>query len=356
VSVAYAGAYTCSNAIPLEAGLAFSDVLPWELDHSTLKAANSAKMPDTYSGKLLKTQALALQGFGVAVNINLYKALQKRDIAAGRLPSNCQDNVAQTAAGAECRPNLSSLDYASLVSEGGVTTAAKWLGDATDLNKIALHRRVASSGTQAASNIYFLRTNCQGYGKDISNALVTNEVLKNVSVNLAGAPVKISFGGAMTPRGEGTFGDLTVVPQGETGGVRSEIQKDTTGYSIGVVSLENTESKIGNNGRFVRLNGADPLLIKDAVDTTARVNLTNGRWPFAMEFQAVYKTAASKLAGEDAVRDEVIKSLKASDTALTGLAYFPGNNAGLTAADPLSKVTKVARAGGNNCAPLVRIN
>jgi hypothetical protein len=365
--------------------MAFSDVLPWELEHSELASANGGKVPDLSTGTLLKTDVLALQGFTVVVNLNLYKALQKRDIAAGRLAASCQDVTTQDAAGAVCRPNISSIDYASLIRVGGITTAAKFLGDSTDQNKITVQRRVDTSGTQAASNLYFLRQNCQGYGKDLAGA-IDNTVLKNVSVTLAGVPTKGTFGGAMAKRGSGTAAaveyfkadgtagsssdfTLAVRTHGETGGVRNAIRDDSTGYSIGVVSLDGKEDNSGfsstanpNNGRYVRVDGADPMLTGTLAapvrDANQRINLVNGRWPFAVEFQAVFRAAATKSvapnAGNalvDSTRDLVIAGLKKSDASIPGLGFF--SSGASDTRNGTDKITTVRRAGGNNCAPLV---
>jgi hypothetical protein len=257
--------------------MAFSDVLPWEIEHSELAIANGGRVPDLSTGTLLKTDVLAIQGFAVTVNLNLYKALQKRDIAAGRLAASCQDVTTQDAAGAVCRPNISSTDYASLIRVGGITTAAKLLGDDADNNKLTLQRRVDTSGTQAASNIYFLRQSCQGHGTNLAG-VVDNTVLKNVSITLAGVRTKGTYGGALAKRGLPTAGaieyfkangdaglssdfTLAVRTHGETGGVRNAIRDDTTGYSIGVVSLDGKEdnSGFGGNGRYVKVDGADPM-------------------------------------------------------------------------------------------------
>ena len=372
-TTAYAGTYACSNVKAFEASMAFSDVLPWELEHSELAIANGGKVPDLSTGTLLKTEALALQGFTVVVNLNLYKALQKRDIAAGRLAATCQDVISQDAAGAVCRPNISSIDYASLIRVGGITTAAKLLGDATDNIKLTVQRRVDSSGTQAASNLYFLRQNCQGYGTNLAG-VVDNTVLKNVSVTLAGVKTKSTFGGAMAKRGlpaaaaieyfkadgsAGTSSDFTlaVKTHGETSGVRTAIKDDASGYSIGVVSLDGLETSSGfnGNGRYVKVDGADPMLTGTLAspvrDANQRINLVNGRWPFAVEFQAVYKTAPNKMVGHDATRDLIIAGLKNSDASIPGLGFF-SSGAG-DARNGTDKITTVRRAGGNNCAPLV---
>jgi hypothetical protein len=379
-NVAYAGKYECTETASFEAGMAFSDVLPWELEHAELAKANAGKVPDLSAGTLLKTDALALQGFTVVVNLNLYKALQKRDIAAGRLAAACQDVTSQDAAGAVCRPNISSIDYASLIRVNGITTAAKLLGDASDTKQITVQRRVDTSGTQAASNLYFLRQNCQGYGKDVAG-VIDNTVLKNVSVTLAGVPTKGTFGGAIAKRGSGTAGafeyfkadgttgsssDFTLAVQthGETGGVRTAIKNDTSGYSIGVVSLDGKEdnSGFGGNGRYVKVDGADPMLTgtlaAPARDANQRINLVNGRWPFAVEFQAVYRVAATTSVAPNAggalvdrTRDLVIAGLKGSDASIAGLGFF--SSGATDARNGTDKITTVRRAGGNNCAPLV---
>lgn len=387
-NVAYAGKYECTETASYEAGMAFSDVLPWELEHSELASANGGKVPDLSTGSLLKTDVLALQGFTVVVNLNLYKALQKRDVAAGRLDASCLAGggvTSQDSLGAVCRPNISSIDYASLIRVGGITTAAKLLGDSTDTKQITVQRRVDTSGTQAASNLYFLRQNCQGYGKDVAG-VIDNTVLKNVSVTLAGVPTKGTFGGAMAKRGSGTAAaveyfkadgtagsssdfTLAVRTHGETGGVRNAIRDDSTGYSIGVVSLDGpeTDSGFGGNGRYVKVDGADPMLTGTLAapvrDANQRINLVNGRWPFAVEFQAVYRVAATKSvapnAGNalvDSTRDLVIAGLKKSDASIPGLGFFQqfpvsGSDPRLT--NNLNQLTTVRRAGGNNCAPLV---
>jgi hypothetical protein len=380
-NVAYAGKYECTETASYEAGMAFSDVLPWELEHSELASANGGKVPDLSTGTLLKTDVLALQGFTVVVNLNLYKALQKRDVAAGRLAASCQDVISQDSLGAVCRPNISSIDYASLIRVGGITTAAKLLGDASDTKQITVQRRVDTSGTQAASNIYFLRQNCQGYGTDLAG-VVDNTVLKNVSVTLAGVRTKGTFGGAMAKRGlpaaaaiqyfkaDGSAGastadsSLVVKTHGETGGVRTAIKDDTTGYSIGVVSLDGKEdvSGFGGNGRYVKLDGADPMLTGTLAapvrDANQRINLVNGRWPFAVEFQAVYRAAATKSvapnAGNalvDSTRALVIEGLKKSDASIPGLGFF--SSGASDTRNGTDKITTVRRAGGNNCAPLV---
>jgi len=393
----------CSKEFPVEADMAFSDVLPWELDHAYLKANNLNKMPDVSSGKLLTTTPVALQGFTVAVNMNLYELLAKRDVARGVLPAECGSMVGSTVASValsggwsgtatvstgmaigandnvanRCRPSISRAEYASLAGEGGVTSAAQWLGIPEASLAVTLNRRVASSGTQAASNMYFLNSQCSGYGKDITG-VVTNVAGKNVNASLLGAPIKSTFGGAISPRSGVTdlpgtlFGTGVYVREhSETADVRTAIRNNTTGYAIGVVSLDGGESgALVAEGRYIKVDGAHPMLKNDgSYDVSQRHALARGSYPFAFELQAVRKFT-KKPTVLDNIAEKVISDVRGGDNALTGVAYFPGYNneklgklgtdgvtwtGGETAAlSDRSRVALVKRAGGNNCAPLVR--
>ena len=360
-SIGFTASYKCKNTKALEAHMAFSDVHPWELDQAYMRLQNGGKSPKLSALTLVKSTPIAVQGFGVVASEALYKALQRRDIRLGRIASNCEGKIAASAATADsaelaCRPNISSADYASLVSIGGNTTSVeKWLGDASEAGKtVTVVRRISSSGTQAASNIYFLRNVCQGLGENFAGT-TSDTVLSNANVNVDGAPVKISFGGAMKPLPAGSFGSVTVDPKGQTDDVRNALKTDTTNYLIGVVSLDGDESKLGK-GRFVRLDGADPVATWDGTglkfDVTQRTNLINGRWPFAFELQAVFKGTVAKEPKLDSIRTDVITGMQKSSASLTGLGYIKEFNNVATS----DKVALVKRAGGNNCAPLVRIN
>jgi hypothetical protein len=124
-----------------------------------------------------------------------------------------------------------------------------------------------------------------------------------------------------------------------------------------VVSLDGKETSdgFGSNGRYVKVDGADPMLTGTLTspvrDANQRINLVNGRWPFVMEFQAVYKTAPNKTVGHDATRDLIIAGLKNSDASIPGLGFFSSGSG--DARNGSDKIAKVRRAGGNNCAPLV---
>lgn len=144
----------CSTTdVATAADLAISDVHPAEL----------YKLYSTATAKLstLKTDPLAMQGMGLGVSFDLYKALQVRNKAEGLIDSTC---VAGDLT-AKCQPTVRSADYTSLVTkQGSIKTAAAFLGDTTDLTPLTLARRDDLSGTQASSNMFFANNSCGGMG------------------------------------------------------------------------------------------------------------------------------------------------------------------------------------------------
>jgi hypothetical protein len=419
--------YSCDSAFakPVESVLAISDVLPFELSHSFFRAQveNKGKLPGLGRDKLVTTP-LALQGFGVWVNTKLYQSLQERSVARGELPSSCASApsayVLQTTnslgaysvTAAMCRPSISSAEYAALVSTAGASKVADALPGLTssfaaisDTAKITVFRRVDSSGTQAASNMFFLRQNCQGYGLNAAGTGEATDPVTAGSITKAGAYVKNTFGGALVPRsgapvsdggvGKGypdtTNGPIFVKEGSTSGEVRLGLRNETNDYAIGVVSLDS----IWNTGNFVtgdagstakpvvhlvRIDGNDPMLANDGtVDEHARVAVAQGRWPFSFELQAVSKPDAKiPLQVNKDVRTAIVNSIATKSgphTPLVGVTYLRnmGTVLGATAATALSNlgtktftndangvpkfdtnlVANFKRAGGNNCAPFV---
>jgi hypothetical protein len=201
---------------------------------------------------------------------------------------------------------------------------------------------------------------------------------KNVNASLLGAPIKSTFGGAISPRsgvvtttGPGTpYGTGVYVREhSETSDVRTAILGDTAGYAIGVVSLDGGESgALAAEGRYIKVDGAHPMLRDDGkYDSTQRHALARGAYPFAFELQAVRKFT-TKPTALDTITDKIINDVRGGVTALRGVAYFPGFNTAalgklgtdgvsytIAGTDPdKTKVALVKRAGGNSCAPLVR--
>jgi hypothetical protein len=275
--------------------LALSDVRPSELSPGIVKKWDAVAYPAT---------TLTMQGFGVIVNPALYTALITKEIAAGRLPASCA--TSETVGGAlgtdvitaACQPNISRADYASIIT-GNITTADALLGTTGNTKTITLARRVDSSGTQASSNIFF--------------------------AGQAGFATKTpATDGFATILGAGTVGGLTVTASSATGDVINAVSGDTTNYSLGVVSLENTYSMAASSklkgALFVKIDGISPNFKADgSLDSKHRAGLQAG-YPFAFEAVAVKPTA---LAGNyKDIADKIVAGLMDPAVDLPGQAYI----------------------------------
>ena len=296
------------------AHMAFSDVRPSEATPGQIAKWDPKSFP---------SETIAMQGFGVLVNTNMYKALQARDIAAKRMASACQDDVAT----ASCQPNIFTADYTALMT-GKVTAAA----DLGLTGTLTLHRRPASSGTQAATQIRFAgQTNY--VGKAPVNGLTP--ALSIAAFNMAGSEVTNTAGVAV--------GDVTVKTHSGTGDLITAVRGDTTGLSIGVVSLDNAASKFGasraaQTAFFVKLDGVSPDFTgasDTALDSKYRTALQNG-YNFAYEFQTL---KSAKLAGDySGIYSAIVGGLKDPAANLTGIAYIGG----------ATNSTTWTRGGNNN--------
>lgn len=303
------------------AHMAFSDVRPSEAVPGQVKSWKPASFP---------AATVAMQGFGVVVNIPLYNALMARDVAAGRLPASCVADITPA-----CQPTIFAADYVALMT-GKITTANALLNTTGDTKSITLNRRPDSSGTQAATHIMFA-------GQAAYNAKLVDKATGN---SLDGSLSELIKGGTIgTPF---TSGDLTVTTHSGTSGLIEAVLGETTNYALGVASLDNASiTKFGANAaaqtaRWVKLNGFSPDANSTgtAFDSKQRAGLIAG-YPFAMEFQVVKNTklAGAYLAIFDAVKD----GLKDPAANLTGIAYIGSTDA--------AKNTTWTR-GENNYLPL----
>lgn len=275
--------------------LALSDVRPSELVPGVVKKWDMVKFPSVTTG---------MQGFGVAVNPALYTALIAKEVTAGNLASSCLTSEvvggATDVISAACQPNLSKALYSSIIT-GKVTTADALLGTTGDTNALTLARRVNSSGTQAASNIFF--------------AGQAGFITKTPTVD-----------GYADVLGAGTVGSLTVAEGSTTGDVITAISGNTTGYALGVASIENTYSMTKSASKlkgalFVKLENVSPNfnMATGALDSKHRVGMQSG-YPFAYDMQAI-KPAA--LAGDYLdISDKIIAGLKDPAANLAGIAYI----------------------------------
>jgi hypothetical protein len=297
----------CTNTAVTEANMALSDVYPGEAVAGVLPAGAG-----NITIAQLTFKKTALEGFGVVVNPALYAALQ-----------TAQGLCAGTAAA--CQPSIRRADYASLVTvEGTIKDSGALLGN-SDTTALTLVRRTDSSGTQAASNIFFANNVCGNLG--FLGALGTVGVFDSNS------------------------GVFDISEQTGTGGVTAALTGTATaGYALGVVSLENIPTTALTSYQFVKIDGISPNYSAAGVaDPLMRNAMASGSYPFAVEMTGMYRkgtlsTAVTKLLGE-----AVITGLKNSALHnLAGLAYLdlPAN---YVAGGKQSRVNR----GGNNCQPLI---
>jgi len=325
------GAATCASAVAFSSGwgadtvtqkkmhMALADVRPNEASPGVVKSWKPASFP---------SQTTGMQGFGVMVNPNLYTALITKEIAAGRLASSCSSS--ETVSGATytitaaCVPNLSRAEYASIVT-GKLTTADQLLGTTGDTKTINLARRTASSGTQAASNIYF--ANQQGY---------------NAKLIADGADSYADVKGA------GTYGTMVVTEGTATGDVITAVSGNTANYALGVVSIENVYSNTVASSKlkgalFVKLEGVSPIhTTAGAIDAKARAGMLNG-YPFAFQMQAIKSLTLAE--PYLSISNYIVTALTDPSKDLAGIAYIGSSDATKNAA--YTRFTDAAVSGGN---------
>ncbi len=217
VSVAGANASaTTKNVVPQ---LGAADVEPALLQEAlNLPAGTTALTPAQLSN--LNTTTALLATFGIAVNNNLYTALQ----------------AAQSTSGV---PSIPSNFIISLVNKNGVFASADktWgnLLGTSDLSQVNICRRSAGSGTQAGANLLFTPYN--------------------------EAPVTTLDGDAGAATVIGSGGVLYVNEAGSTGGVKTCLNNadkaDAATYAIGYAGYENKPGST-DTWKFVNLDGVSP--------------------------------------------------------------------------------------------------
>jgi hypothetical protein len=205
------------------------------------------------------------QAFGVAVSKKLYTALQ----TAQGIAASCNADDRAPA----CQPTISRAQYATIVAADenpAKLTGGAFLGVAA--GKLKLARRVDTSGTQAASNQYFLN-NLTGGTADVGGA--------TSPANSNSYPV----GGVDYP-----LFDSSEYPT--TGGARGALGS-TTDYVIGVLSLENTP-KTTDNYRFVKLNRVEGFDVTTSATTRSKATAKSGEYDFVFNSIKFYADLAKK--------------------------------------------------------------
>ena len=275
-----------------------------------------------------ESEAYVGQVFGVIVSTNLYRALQAaQGVTAAQI-------AADTTFDPALAPNITKTQYASIISQQfGSPYQTDWsalLGATGAGKKVVLHRRVATSGTQASSNAFFLSNPCA----------------TGASANLNPATA-----------GDTVAGSFEVFEGSGTGNVKTGITSAHAAgnFAIGVVSAENDwriDSAAQNQYRFVKIDGVHP----EAGDVSnARNVAVNGLYPFHMELKTFVANTASPFAA--ALIPQIAANLSNPQTASCavlprGLTLNPlnPNTAGNCAVGGTGQVAKMSNAG-NNCSP-----
>jgi len=278
------------------------------------------------------------QGFGIAVTTNLYRALQT---AQGI------DYTGDTSYNPAKAPNITSAQYAAIVKDGG-NYQSNWnylLGTTEGTNKnVHLQRRVASSGTQASSNTFFLGVNC------LNGA-------NGGSVNPAGASRKTASFRVVEQSSSSTLktdlenlNGVLAATSAVTGDATTERQVNgvAQNFGIAVLSLENAPSGSTAKWLFVKLDGVHPESDQTvAGQGKARTGIMDGSYKFAMEMKSFIPTASAGSAAET-LWDEMTDSILAPadcDQVSRGLALTADSGTACSLSTSKAKGTKI----GNNC-------
>lgn len=336
---------TTINAASVTNGTALNgDLGAPQLPVGGFSDVEAAILPSTLGGGDVSNQGTEAaanigQVFGVVTSVPLYRALQmSQGITAvgtdfdtdGAGPDTGFDGTFDPA----LAPNITSAQYASIAAISGkyhsswapiVGTTA---GNTGAGKKMILARRVATSGTQASSNAFFLKNPCATGALANLNPAVAQNLTNFEVVEAPGTTdVKVRITTASNSAGADNF-------------------------AIGVVSAENdwrAETNVARNGyRFVKVDGVHP----ETGDTAnARRTAISGAYPFHMETQYFVANTAPAGFGADVLVD-IAAALAAPPTVAScavlprGLTLNPLGGSICTATE-VAKVTNF----NNSCAP-----
>jgi hypothetical protein len=317
------GLVTCHSTLPFNVGwsldrqtrmhMALSELRPSELSPGTVPRWNTQKIASV---------STAMQGFAVIVNPSLYQLLQQRDVASGRISPACMalapNLTAPTVEQGLCEPNLSSVDYASVLG-GSVKGLNALLGVGRESARLVLVNWVKESGRRAVADIRFA-------GQSGYNSRAPDD------------------DGFMDVLSAGIHGRLVVREVSLPGDMASTVSGSTE-LAMGVIPL----SAIKGAG-LSSLKGALPVKLDgiSAVSSAAgefdpnlRVGLRNG-YTFAFEMQAVYPTTLANPYA--AIAQAIVQGLSDPQYNTPGYAYIGMPDA--------QRHTPYSRAG-NNYGPLL---
>jgi len=334
----YSGAAAMRTGSAVYPQIGLSDVFmdTWKARGSTVPATS------TY-----RSYRLAIQGFGVAVSDRLYHLMQYDQKL---LPwQNASLNANQS------QPSISTAQYASLIRGSSsvadkkvwqnllpnivaetqaptYSTYAALAAADTNLNlsssvilsaknlpdALTISRRSTSSGTTAATEMYFLNYPCSN-GSSIrgvsTSANSTAQALPSSTNQTNGMTdtTLTSLNPFLTTQqisdsGNTKANDTTVymVAQGSTGLVVDSLRGTATKehFSIGVASLENkadtNNDNATNDWKWLKLNGVSPnYKINGNADTYQKESAISGNYTFAYDIEMVAPLSAAMPAGSD---------------------------------------------------------
>jgi hypothetical protein len=333
---------TCSGGSAAhEADMALADVHNNEFAPGLLSTGSALKPAST-------TTSTALEGFGVVVNSVLYDALLAQNILEGKLPASCATATASTlvvgVGNGPCQPGIRQADYASLVTSGGQYNSYTALVPDQTGRDITVCRRDDLSGTQAASNIFFLNSVCglKGYGgallpaTNADSGIGTDGTYNYTVVDAANNATPLSENCVWSGSATGT-----AAYAGYAAGVVGLGEKDSVDSATPQSSYPNAKYY------YVKLDCCSPNYTAAGVyDPTHRANILSGCYKFVYEMGAYVKSTTSTASGNGKIARAIADDIsKASLSNLTGIAYITGGTYGD------GKTGRYTR-GGNNCAPL----
>jgi len=167
---------------------------------------------------------------------------------------------------------------------------------------LTLHRRVSTSGTQAASDAFFLGYGCANYPM--------NGALTATSGSASGVTYT---DGTITGKTTNFVVKEESSSSGVTGGTNQTLASGV--YAIGVASLENLEAPTtANKLRFVKIDGQSPNYTAAGFDNKQKLNSTEGKYSFVYEPQIIVRSDKYNTTTETVDEfDEVILSSTKSD-------------------------------------------
>ena len=320
--------YLCTSTETLRApDLGFSDVEP-----AFFKGLNA--LSGFSSNGLTKAQADGLTVvptfqtiMGVAVSTALYTALQTAQNTSG-VPSVPRNVIGSLTRGELAAP-ADGLGWHAL----GVADPEK---------QVNICRRAAGSGTQAAANLLFSGFPCA--------ATAQVAPARNADSDYANTLTPASW----------TDGAFFVYEGGSSGNVASCLSNANDaaggGYAIGHISRDTAETA---KWKHVALDGVVP----------SRQNMIDGKYDYAVESTAQYRTAAvsaleASVNADDKAKAGFIKGFlqavgrpvnmdKLATATKNGLAALPTAGKYADPTDPIAAafVSRVGRTNGNNCTP-----